>query len=927
MTPDRWRQIEELYHAAQKCHPKERAALLDCTDPEIRLRVERMLAVESGSQILKGGDVLLADPTQTVLVPGSQLGPYEIQAQVGAGGMGTVYRALDTRLGRVVAIKIAAERYSERFQREARAISKLNHPHICTLYDVGPNYLVMELIEGSTLAAEIQKGPLGIEKVARYGAQIASALAEAHALGIVHRDLKPSNIMLTRHGVKVLDFGLAKIAAHPARSLTDSQVMGTPAYMAPEQVKGEATGPPADLFALGLVLFEMAEGMPPVPGVSLGAAWASGTNIKVPPLSNGSRAARCMNTLIVQLLEPDSERRLASATEIRVRLDRLRENVGRKETQKLAPLVAAFLILAVLAGAGIWWSRTRSAATNALVPVRVTKLTSFPGDEVDPAFSPDGRSVAFSWNGEKGDNYDIYTMPAGSQTPARLTEDVGNDMSPAWSPDGHQIAFLRLSSVSKGSLMVIPAEGGRERLVRDVSLKEDMYRAMRPLLTWTPDGNGIVYTTLDPESGRAGLYLTDLQGSAARRLFPSGEENIGNTSPAFSGDGKWLAYTEVYGPYHARLFVRPVNPGVEVSGRPIRVSGPQDTLIGSPVWTPRGNHLLFRQDAAILDWTPGGSPEQVYVTSARLQGMSARWMPGRRIVTADSPHRELFTIPLRPGGLAVAGDSAPFVPSSRSQSNPQFSPDGKWIVFHSTRSGAGEVWMAGFDGRNPRQLTHLNATQIGYPRWSPDSRHIAFHAWIGNKPQIFTIDLADLAEPGKGSEAVMQITNSAFGFIVPSWSANQQYLYVSRIVGGSRTFRIPAKGGTPEDLFEGSGDWVTRDGGKIIYFKVGHPGIFSRSLDGDPSTNAEEKLVEDYKAPGADLNPFPDGLYYISWNGDGKPRAVRFYSYSQRKSVDVVALRGLLGSPADLAVSPDRRRLVYDQFSGMGTDLTLIEFR
>src|ERR1700735_1485916 len=166
-----------------------------------------------------------------------------MEAQIGAGASGTVYRAVDTRLGRVVAIKIGAERYSERFQLEARAISTLNHPNVCTLYDVGPNYRVMEFIEGSTLGAEIKKGPLAPEAAARYGAQIAGALAEAHSLGIVHRDLKPSNIMLTRHGVKVLDFGLAKISpdakTHAETGITETgAIMGTPAYMAPEQVEG-----------------------------------------------------------------------------------------------------------------------------------------------------------------------------------------------------------------------------------------------------------------------------------------------------------------------------------------------------------------------------------------------------------------------------------------------------------------------------------------------------------------------------------------------------------------------------------------------------------------------------------------------------------------------------------------------------------------
>ena len=182
------------------------------------------------------------------MAAGAQLGPYKIEALIGAGGMGTVYRAVDTRLGRVVAIKIAAERYSERFQHKAHAISTLNHPHVCTLYDVGPNYLVMEFIEGSTLAAEIKKGPLAPELAARYGAQIASALAEAHALGIVHRDLKPSNVMVTRHGVKVLDFGLAKVLADSGITEPNA-VMGTPEYMAPEQVDGRQPTSSADLFA------------------------------------------------------------------------------------------------------------------------------------------------------------------------------------------------------------------------------------------------------------------------------------------------------------------------------------------------------------------------------------------------------------------------------------------------------------------------------------------------------------------------------------------------------------------------------------------------------------------------------------------------------------------------------------------------------
>src|SRR5690349_1484628 len=205
MTPERSRQIKELYQLVRERGPAERVTLLDGFDPEIRSEIERMLAQEDASS------GRLSEATQTIAAVESRFGPYTIEATIGSGGMGTVYRAVDTRLGREVALKVTAARHSERFEREARAISALNHPRICTLYDVGANYLVMELLDGSTLAETMKRGPLAFEDVVRYGTQIAEALAEAHTHGIVHRDLKPGNIMVTRHGVKVLDFGLAKM--------------------------------------------------------------------------------------------------------------------------------------------------------------------------------------------------------------------------------------------------------------------------------------------------------------------------------------------------------------------------------------------------------------------------------------------------------------------------------------------------------------------------------------------------------------------------------------------------------------------------------------------------------------------------------------------------------------------------------------------
>ena len=264
MTPERFRQIEELYHAAREATAGERAELLAQTDPELRRELESLLAPRTGDEFLERPAVgnapeLLEDATVPAVAAGTCLGPYRIESKLGEGGMGEVFRAVDTRLGRAIAIKTTREQFSARFEGEARAISALNHPNICTLHDVGPNYLVMELVEGETLAARLKNGPLPVETVLVYGSQIAAALVEAHGKGIIHRDLKPGNIMIGKSGVKVLDFGLARVGKD--ESLTGSQtIVGTPAYMAPEQREGKGADARSDIYSFGCVLYEMLTG-------------------------------------------------------------------------------------------------------------------------------------------------------------------------------------------------------------------------------------------------------------------------------------------------------------------------------------------------------------------------------------------------------------------------------------------------------------------------------------------------------------------------------------------------------------------------------------------------------------------------------------------------------------------------------------------
>ncbi len=376
MTPERLRQVEELFHAVRESSADERTERLARADPELRREVESLLARQSEDLLLdRPAPGTSTESLEATRIPtpiaGTSLGPYRIEGKLGEGGMGEVFRAVDTRLGRAVAIKITHERFSTRFDREARAISSLNHPNICTLYDVGPNYLVMELVEGETLAARLKDGPLPADLALRYGTQILAALAEAHEKGIVHRDLKPGNVMLTKTGVKVLDFGLAALTGE-ATLTAAGMVMGTPAYMAPEQARGETVDQRADLWSLGLVLHEMLTGARPAPGVGVRVA-----------------ASPELERIIAKCLEPDRALRHQHAADLRADLERLERGSGwataggaQVASRTRWRLVAAAAVAAaVLVGAYVFAPR---AAT--LTDKDTIVLADFTNTTGDPVF-------------------------------------------------------------------------------------------------------------------------------------------------------------------------------------------------------------------------------------------------------------------------------------------------------------------------------------------------------------------------------------------------------------------------------------------------------------------------------------------------------------------------------------------------------------
>ncbi len=404
MTPERWRQIEDLYHAARKCASDR--ARGSAGSARIRKSARASSACSRSNPAARFSTSLppacWPTPPRTVIAPGAQLGPYKIEAQIGAGGMGTVYRAVDTRLGRVVAIKIAAERYSERFQREARAISTLNHPHICTLYDVGPNYLVMEFIEGSTLAAEIKKGPLAPEIAARYGAQIAGALAEAHALGIVHRDLKPSNIMLTRHGVKVLDFGLAKSAAPKPASPKPTPSWARPPTWRRNRWRAGSRAAPRTCSRSAWCCMKWRSGGCRFPGASLGQMLSSGSHTgRAPPSRERVGVPASSGWLVAKLLEKDPAKRPQSASEVARELSALADRLAAPPpalpvASRLCHPRGRCLLLGI--AVALYLPLQGGLSSQSPIPnnpASYTQLTSFTDSAVAPVLSPDGRMLAF----------------------------------------------------------------------------------------------------------------------------------------------------------------------------------------------------------------------------------------------------------------------------------------------------------------------------------------------------------------------------------------------------------------------------------------------------------------------------------------------------------------------------------------------------
>ena len=474
---------------------------------------------------------------------GSVIGHYEIVEKLGEGGMGVVFKARDTSLNRFVAIKLLPagkagdESRIRRFTQEARTASALNHPNIVTIHEIsshnGAPFIVMEFVPGKALDRLIPRNGMRLSEVFKIGTQIASALAAAAAAGVIHRDVKPGNVMVTDAGhVKVLDFGLAKLseravsadqatatmaAVEPSR---EGAVVGTASYMSPEQAEGKPVDPRSDIFSFGAVLYEMTTGQRAFRGDTAISTLSAILRDEPKPLSQiATGIPRDLEKIINRCLRKDPERRFQNMADVRVALLELKEEsesgslleappaYSRKRTWVWAGVGAA--VLASLA-AGLWLV---SRQTASIPQQSLVQVTTYPGSEVTPCFSPDGKQIAFSWDGGNDGKLSIYVKLLGENDALRLTTSPTADVYPTWAPDGKRIAFRRAGS--DGGIYTVSALGGTERKLTGLATSGQ--------ISWSPDGKWIAYKAEDdtardfkPQSKRP----RDLPALGRRRRAP-----------------------------------------------------------------------------------------------------------------------------------------------------------------------------------------------------------------------------------------------------------------------------------------------------------------------------------------------------------------------------------------------------------------------
>jgi eukaryotic-like serine/threonine-protein kinase len=668
------------------------------------------------------------------LTSGTKLGPYEILDPIGAGGMGEVYRARDTRLDRIVALKVSKDQFSERFEREARAVAALNHPNICALYDVGPNYLVMEFVEGENLA-----GPLPLATAVSYARQIAEALEAAHEKGIVHRDLKPANVKVTPAGtIKVLDFGLAKVLSEDPvpGSMQDSptlsmamtragMILGTAAYMSPEQAKGKPADRRADIWAFGVVFYEILAGGQTFTGDTAAETLASVLKETISFDRLPPDTPPAIRALLNRCLERDLRKRLQAIGEARIALEGPLEPGGAPEAPRQvevrtsrAPWAIAGVLALALAGlaAWTWWPRAAPVEVGAVrftvAPPDGATLTSANPRATQLSVSPDGRYVAFVAD-DSGGGRSLWVRALGSLA-AQKFDRTDNAIFPFWSPDSQTIAFF-----ADGKLKRIPVSGGSPLTICDAPNPDGGTWNRDGVIVFAPTTSGPLHRVL--AAGGVSMPITALDKS---------KQETAHEWPQFLPDGQRFLYwarSEKGGIYAQSLGSNQRTFVLETPGRAVFASGFLLFLRDATLMAQRLDLKSLRMEGepvtAAEDVRTGGNNGRNGF-SASENGVLA-YRSG-----ADRANVQLswYTRDGKPAGTALAARDYVWI---------ELSPDDRHVAVERrpNESGTAEVWLLDLSTSVFSRLT-TSTDSVRKPIWSSDSRSIVYYVSDGKDAGI-----------------------------------------------------------------------------------------------------------------------------------------------------------------------------------------------
>jgi len=865
----RWRTVEGLYQAALEQEPAARAAFLEgaCPDAAIRREVASLLDAQ------RAGDRLLERPALDYaagpLTAGSMVGVYRVEKRIGAGGMGEVYRATDTRLHREVALKVLPAVYAgdaewlARFQREARVLASLNHPNIAAIYGLEGNALVLELVEGPTLAERIARGPLPPAEALAAARQIAEALEFAHEKGVVHRDLKPANIKISAEGtVKVLDFGLAKAAMQGEDSATltatrAGAILGTPAYMPPEQAAGMPVDKRSDIWAFGVVLFEMLAGRRMFHGAGCPEVLAAVVRDDPPWQELPPETPARIRQLLRRCLDKDPKQRLRDIGEARIAIQESESgeaaeparaggsNVSRR-------LVAALTLLCLLlAGALVWTSGWFHARP---VPLAAARLQiAFPegtepwGNPAVPnlAPSPDGRLIVFVARSEGRNQLWLQALDS---TTARRLELTGGGAWPFWSPDGKWIGFF-----ADRSLKRISIAGGAPETV--CTAAAGIGRG-----TWNSDGV-IVF----PSSQRGLLQVPATGGDPVPVQGPSNAE--ADADPQFLPDGRHFLYHTSDG----AVYVQELGSG----RRTLVFKRPGSVMYASGHLVFVAHQTLFAQPFDIKRFQAHGEPVVIAqnvnshdALSTASFNLSANGVLAYRSDIAASALKQLTWYDRNGRALGTVGDAADY-------SNPDLSPDGNWLAVgvKDATAQTRDIWLFDLLRGTRLRITTDPGDDLN-PTWSADGRRIAFTSDRRGRREIY------LKNPfGTAAEELVLHTAADAGENVEDWSPDGKWLAYDPYPGSYHisllsldTRKIQSYIPTPatQARFSADGKWVA-------YIEWASP------------ANPPEVFVQSFPAAGSKWQISTAGGFQPRWRGDGREL---FYEIAGKIMAVDIAVQG-----------------------------------